>query len=48
MADVDVKAPSSEDMKETIKRATAVSGEKDSWVWSGHPNTFKKIRDNEL
>jgi hypothetical protein len=43
----EAKAPSREASTEMMKKAMKVSGETDSWVYSGHPDTVKKMQDSE-
>jgi hypothetical protein len=47
--DPSVKRPSDEDLHEIMSKAMRVSGEtgKDSWIFSGHPSTMRKIVDKE-
>ena len=44
----DVKAPGQEASEEMMKKAMKISGETDSWVFSGHPTTIKKMKDREV
>jgi hypothetical protein len=47
LSTTEVKAPSREATTDMMKRAMKVSGETDSWVYSGHPATLKKMKDIE-
>ena len=47
VAGADAKAPSPEATESMMKKAMSVSGETESWVFSGHPSTVKKMKDRE-
>ena len=45
--DTNVTRPSDEDLREIISKVIRISGEKDSWIWSGNPKTMRKIVDRK-
>ena len=43
LSSAEAKAPSPEATNDMMKKAMKVSGERDSWIFSGHPATLKKM-----
>lgn len=43
--DEEVQRPSDTDSRDMIDKVMKVSGERDGWIFSGHPNTVKRVHD---